>query len=94
MFHKDHEPDSCVNRPDQFLFKPLVLLADISAQLLQILLSVNDEPGIIQTHVIPDQQLAGKMPDAILVKCLDDLPDRPRLFPAVYLYIHYNHALN
>lgn len=94
MFHKDHKPDSCVNRPDQFPFKPLMLLADVPTQLLQVLLSVDDEPGIIQAHVIPDQQLAGKMPDAVLVKCLDDLLDRPRLFPAVYLYIRYDHAPN
>lgn len=94
MLHKDHKPDPCINRPDQFFFKPLMLLADVPAQLLQVLLSVNDEPGIIQTHIIPDQKLAGKMPDAVLVKCLNDLPDCPRLFPAVYLYIHYDHAPN
>ena len=87
MFNQYDKLNSCFYRFEQFLLKALMLLADVTAQLLQVLFSVDDEPGIIQAHIITDKKLAREMFYSELIKCLYNLPDCPRFFTGINLYI-------
>ena len=57
MLTQDHDLNPMLLRSDQLRAKSFMLLADISAQFLQILLPVNYQPRIIQRLVVTNKKL-------------------------------------
>jgi hypothetical protein len=57
MLTQDHDLNASLLRSDKLCPEPVMLLADIPAQLLQILLPVNHQPRIIQGLVVATVQL-------------------------------------
>lgn len=92
MLHKKNDLDPILFCKQQLPPEPFVILADVITQLRKILLPVNDQPGIIIIHIIPDHQLRHGMFDSFPVKFRDNLFDCPRLFPAVNLYYQNLHS--
>jgi hypothetical protein len=58
MLTQDDYLDARLLSPEQFSSESLMLLADISAELLQILLAVDDQPPVIERLIISDIELA------------------------------------
>ena len=56
MLTQNHDLNASLLRSDKLCPEPVMLLADISAQLLQILLPVNHQPRIIQGLVVATVQ--------------------------------------
>ena len=87
VFTQDYNFNSVLISPQYLIPESVMALADITAKLCQILLSVYNHPGIIKVHIIPDVKLRDKVVHTLPIKLFYYFLYRFGLFPAVDLYI-------
>ena len=88
MFTEHNDLDVVLLCPDQFLPEPFMLRGDVPVDLLQVLLSVDHEPGVIQAHIIADIKFADIIIDVETVKLFGDPVQFFLVLSRIDLYLH------
>lgn len=89
VFAEDDELNTELLGSFQFGTEPLdVRLGTVCRQLLKVVLSVDDFPSIIETHIVTDRERIGNPYDTVRIKILYNRSDHSSFLTAVYDDFH------